>query len=593
MTYMWDLTDLYPSPAAWTAAFARVKADADGLKHLQGTLGADAGAMLGALDAISRVRKEHLRLAAYAGLKADEDLGSASDQERRQQADALATLIGENTAWVAPEILAIGAERVRSLQAAEPALVARFGMFLDDTLRAALHTLGLEGESVLASAGDVLRQPGNIYDQLADSELPYPTVKLSDGTGARLNQTAYARYRQVANRGDRKLVFDAFWGAWKCYEGTIGAVLTSAVMGHVFSAKARKFPNALSTALFPDNMPEGVYRTLVTEANAGLPSLHRYLRMRKRFLGIEGDMEYYDIYPPMTRLAAEPRFSIDESERICLEALAPYGGEYLSFLRTGFQGRWTNGLPRERKASGAYMNGLAYDVHPYLLLNHNDDYDSLSTLAHEWGHAVHTMLAAKSQPFEKSHYSTFIAESASIASEMLLNDFMVKRAATRDEKLYYLAEGLESIRGTFFRQTMFAEFELAIHEEIEQGRPLSGARLTELYSRLLKKYHGEAEGVLKINPAYCLEWVFIPHFYYNFYVYQYATSMAGAALFTDAIVSEGAPASERFLAMLRAGGSDYPFEIYRRAGIDMASPAPYRALIARMNRIMDEIKALT
>jgi oligoendopeptidase F len=249
--------------------------------------------------------------------------------------------------------------------------------------------------------------------------------------------------------------------------------------------------------------------------------------------------------------------------------------------------------PRTHKASGAYMNGSAYDVHPYLLLNHNDDYSGLSTFAHEWGHAVHTLLTTESQPYEKSNYSTFIAESASIANEMLLDDYMVAHARTPEEKLYYLGEGLESIRGTFFRQVMFAEFELSIYREIEEGRTLSGARLTDMYCALLKKYYGEAEGVMQIDPAYCIEWAFVPHFFYNFYVYQYATSMAGAAQFTAAIEKEGKPAADRFLAMLRAGGSDYPYDLYKRAGIDMADPAPYRALVARMNRIMDEIDSLT
>jgi oligoendopeptidase F len=592
MSYMWDLTDLYPTPQAWSETYERIRREADGLDSYQGSLGQSAGAMLAGLDAISRVQKELSRLYAYSSLKADEDLGNAPDQERRQQAGALLTVLGENTAWVAPEILRLGAERVRAFQAEEPALVERFSVFLDNTLRAAPHTLGLEGEMVIANAGDVLRQPNNIYDQLADSELPYPTVTLSDGTEARLDQTAYARYRQLPNRDDRKRVFDAFWGVWKDYEGTYGAILTTSTMGHVFNAKARNHPNALAAALFPDAMPESVYRTLVDEANAGLPTLHRYFRLRKRLLGIEGELEYFDIYPSMIQLDEVPRFSIPDSERITLEALVPYGEEYLDQLRHGFAQNWTNALPRERKASGAYMSGRAYDVHPYLLLNHNDDYDSLSTFAHEWGHAVHSLLANRNQPFEKADYSTFIAESASIGSEMLLNDYMVRNARSEREKLYYLGEGLEAIRGTFFRQTMFAEFELAIHEEIEAGRPLSGARLTELYCSLLKRYHGHDQGVMTINPAYCIEWAFIPHFYYNFYVYQYATSMAGAALFTDAIVSEGAPAAERFLDMLRAGGSDYPYEIYTRAGIDMAAPAPYRALVARMNRIMDEIEAL-
>jgi oligoendopeptidase F len=248
--------------------------------------------------------------------------------------------------------------------------------------------------------------------------------------------------------------------------------------------------------------------------------------------------------------------------------------------------------PTDGKQLGAYMQGSAYDVHPYLLLNHTDDYTSLSTLAHEWGHAVHTMLAARAQPFEKASYSTFIAESASIGNEMLLNDYLVAHAANRDERLYYLGQGVESIRTTYFRQAMFAEFELAIHEELEQGKPLSGERMTEMYCGLVRKYYGEAAGVMKIDPAYCIEWAMVPHFYRNFYVYQYATSMAGAASLTTDILKQGAPARARFLDLLRAGGSDYPYELYKRAGIDMATPEPYRALAARMNRLLDEIDSL-
>jgi oligoendopeptidase F len=331
---------------------------------------------------------------------------------------------------------------------------------------------------------------------------------------------------------------------------------------------------------------------LVAQANAGLPTLHRYFKLRKQLLGIKDELHYYDVYPTMFPGRNIPKFTIADSERLSLEALSPYGAEYIALLKQGFAGKWTDAFPRAHKASGAYMNGSAYDVHPYLLLNHNDDYAALSTFAHEWGHAVHTLLSVKNQPFEKANYSTFIAESASIANEMLLNDYMVAHAKTKEEKLYYLGEGLESIRGTFFRQVMFAEFELAIHEEIEHGQPLSGARMTEIYCDLLKRFHGDAEGVMKIDPAYCIEWAFVPHFFYNFYVFQYATSMAGAAQFTDAIVREGRPASERFLNMLRAGGSDYPYELYKRAGIDMASEAPYKALVTRMNRIMDEIETL-
>jgi oligoendopeptidase F len=288
-----------------------------------------------------------------------------------------------------------------------------------------------------------------------------------------------------------------------------------------------------------------------------------------------------------------PEFSVEDSKRITLEALKPLGEEYLGLLRTGFAGRWMNVYPHEGKSSGAYMNGGAYDVHPYLLLNHSGDYNSLSTFAHEWGHAMHTLLENKAQPYEKTNYPTFIAESASIGNEMLLNDYMVEHAATRDLKLYYLSEGVESIRTTFFRQVLFADFELAIHQEVEQGRPLSGERLSEIYCGILRNYYGEAEGVMKIDPVDCQEWEYVRHFTeYTYYVYQYATSMAGAASMTDAILKEGEPARDRFLTMLRAGGSGYGYDLYKQAGIDMATPKPYQALVARMNRLMDEIEAL-
>ena len=590
--WMWDLADLYATPEAWSASYARTRAAAEKLASYKGTLGTSASSMFTALDAISALQKESSRLGVYGYLKADEDTRVASNQERRQQAQALSTLIGEQTAWVVPEIIGIGAAKVRAFVAQNQELATRFGFYLEDALRSAPHTLGVEAEGVLAAAGTVLAQPDDIRSQLANSELPYPELTLPGGEKVRLDEPAYEKYRQVTDRSERKAVFDAFWGAWKKFEGTAGATLTTQVMGDAFTAKSRKFDSALSAALFPDNMPEGVYRTLVAQTNAALPALYRYLRMRKARLGIADELAYYDVYPPIFQLPNAPEFTVSESEAIALAALAPLGQDYLNLLRKGFAGRWMNVFPHEGKASGAYMAGSAYDVHPYLLFNHNNDYDSLSTIAHEWGHAVHTLLTDANQPYEKSNYSTFIAESAAIANEMLLNDYMVEHAKTKAEKLYYLGEGVEFIRTTYFRQVMFAEFELAMHEEVEKGHPLSGARLSSMYCSLMQRYAGEAQGVMKIDPAYCIEWAFVPHFFRNFYVWQYATSIAGAAALTDAILKQGAPAQARFLDMLRAGGSDYPYELYKKAGIDMATPAPYEALAARMNRLMDEIEAL-
>lgn len=589
---MWDLGDLYATPEAWNEAFEKTKTTAEKLDGYRGTLGSSADAMFTALDAISAVNRQADRLAVYATLKGDEDLRAAKEQERRQQAQALGTLIGEKTAWVNPEIVELGAGKVAEFEGQRKDLKDRFGFFLHDVLRAAPHTLGLESETVLASTGDVLAQPTAVYQQLAFSDLPYPDFTLPGGESVRLDEPAYEKYRQVNDRGERKAVFDAFWGAYRKFESTFGATLITQVMGDVFTAKARHYDSALAAALFQSNMPESVYRTLVSETNAALPTLHRYLKMRKARLGITDELAYYDNYPPMFPLANLPTFSVKESETLTLAALQPLGEDYLALMRKGFAGQWMNVLPHPGKASGAYMNGSAYDVHPYLLLNHHDDYQSLSTLAHEWGHAVHTLLTDAAQPYEKSSYSTFIAESASIGNEMLVNDYMVAHARNKAEKLYYLGIGIDAIRGTFFRQVQFAEFELAIHEEVEHGRPLSGERLSEMYCGLLKRYYGEQQGVMKIDPAYCIEWAFVPHFYRDFYVWQYATSMAGAAELTDAIIKGGAPARARFLDLLRAGASDYPYDLYKKAGIDMATPAPYRALVARMNRLMDQVEAL-
>jgi oligoendopeptidase F len=597
--YMWDLGDLYPSPEAWTAVHDKALAEADKLEAYKGTLGKSAQDMLTALSAISALHKESDRLSVYASLKADEDVSISVNQERQQLAESLATTIGEKTAWVTPEILAIGADKVLSFEQQSAELKHRFGFFLGNVLRGAPHTLSPEGESVMAAAQDVLAQPDTIYSQLSNGELPYPSLTLSDGTKIdHLDQSAYTKYRQVPNRDDRGKVFDTFWGTWKKYEGTFGASLNTQVLGEEFDAKVRHFthsdgtPNALADALFADNMPEAVYRQLVAQANVGLPTFYRYLKLRKKLLGISDDLQYYDIYPSMFHLDKPLDFTVADAERIGLKVTSVYGPEYTAMLEKGFAGRWMDVLPRPRKASGAYMNGSAYDVHPYLHLNHEDDYESLSTFVHEWGHAVHTLLDDETQPYEASNYSTFIAETASITNEMLLNDYMVAHAKTKNEKLYYLGQGLELIRADFFRQTMFGEFQLAIHEEVEKGGALTGKRLSEIYCDLLKRYHGDALGVMKINPDYCIEWAFIPHFYYGFYVWQYATSMAGAAEFADEMEHKKPGARARFIAMLKAGGSDYAYELYKKAGLDMATPTPYQALLARMNRLMDEIDKL-
>lgn len=581
----WDLGDLYPNPAAWAAERDAVLKALPTVAQYKGRLGSDAATLKAALQAVSDLERRTSRLSTYASLKADEDTQVGENQERRQLATALYAELGSATAWMDPEILKVGQAKIESFLKADPGL-AKFRFGLENTLRRAPHTLGEEAEAVLAASSNPLSGAEQIRGQLVSSDIPWPEITLADGRKIRLDSSGYTAARQAPDRNDRKRTFDAFFGEFQNFKTSLAAALTTQVQGAVFRAKARKYPSALQAALSGDNVPEGVYRTLVAETNRGLPALHRYFRLRQKLLGLP-DMHYYDIYPAATK--NERKFGIDETRTLVLAAVRPLGQPYVDLLAKSTASPWADYYPRKGKESGAYMNPGAYDVHPYLLLNHNDDYDGLSTFAHEWGHAMHSMLANKAQPYETSDYSTFIAEIASTLNEQLLARYMQDGAKTKEEKLFYLDAVLEMFRGTFFRQTMFAEFELAIHEAVERGEGLSGDKLNEMYLALLRKYHGDA---VQIDPLYASEWAYIPHFYYNFYVYQYATSIAASVYFDDQIARSGAAARDNYLKVLQAGGSDYPVEILKRAGLDMTSPAPYRALIAKFERTLDEVEKL-
>ncbi len=587
----WDLRDLYPDLAAWEAAFGQVQARADALDRFKPTLGDSAATLREALVAVSDVQRESSRLWVWASLSGDEDLREPRAQERRQRMRALWARITEKSAWLAPAVQGLGAERVKAMVASDPVLKARFDFYLDDTLRTAAHTLAPESEALLAAAGPALGQPTSVFEQITDAEFPAAKLKLADGKTVTLTTSGFEAARTSAVRSDRKKVFDGFFGTFKRQQGTLGANLATQVLADVFVARARRHETTLDAALFNDNMPPAVYRTLVRQANEALPTLHRYLRLRQKVLGIPGRLAYYDNYPPLVRAKSHERWDLERAKAVTLEALAPLGEEYGALLKRTLASPWIDSHPRPGKASGGYMAGAAYDVHPYLLLNHNGDFESTSVLAHEAGHAVHTLLANAAQPYDKAGYATFIAESASIGNQMLLLDHLSAKAKTREEKLFYIGEGLEMIRTTFFRQVMFAEFQLAINQEVEQGRALSGARLTDLYCGVARRYYGEAEGVMSIDPVYCNEWAYVSHFFRGYYVWQYASSIVGAAQFAEAIAKEGAPARDRFINLLKAGGSDYPYTLYVKAGIDLAQAAPYQALVARMNRLMDEFEA--
>ena len=586
--HTWDLESLYPSLEAWDAERNRLLEQINNIESFRGSLGNDAESLYSAMRLVSDIYKEVLRVYSYASMEQDEDLRVTDAQERNQLAEGLFASFNQATAWIDPELIAVGAERINAFVEDNEDL-APFAFMLGNTLRQGEHTLSDETEQALSYFSQSFDAPSNIYSLIANSDIPFPTLTMSNGDEALINSQGYSFWRGSQNRDDRKTAFDAYWGKWAEYNSSVGMVLNSHVQMQVALARARQYDSVLERELFNDNLPNAVYRTLVEEVNNALPTLHRYFKLRGRMLGVE-QMHYYDIYPSLVSL--DKVFDIETSKEITLDAMSVLGEDWVSMQRDAIAQRWMHVYPQQGKRSGAYMNGSAYDVHPYLLLNHNDDYDSLSTFAHEWGHAMHTLYAQQAQPFETADYATFTAEIPSTSLELILEQYMVNNAESVEEKLFYLGQGLENMRGTFFRQTMFAEFELALYEAVERGEALSGARITEIYGDILRRYHGHDEGVVLIDDLYTNEWMFVPHFYYNMYVFQYATSLtAGTALYAK-IVEEGEAGVENFKNLLRAGGSDYPYDILKAAGVDMATPEPYRAVVARMNAIMDEMEAL-
>jgi len=590
LRYEWDLTALFATVEDWQQAVTTVNSQIEALSTLQGTLGDSAQALLHALTEISDSNKETARAYVYTSLERDADQRQADTQSRFGVARQLLADWDQATSWLSPEILALGESRINQFLQQQPEL-AKFEFMLNDILRNAPHTLDENTEAILAQAGLILSAPGQIYENFANADIPWPSVTLSEGNEVELSQAGYSRWRGAANRNDRKLVFDTFWATWQQYADGLGATLAAETQANVFQARARNHESVLAANLFADGLPAEVYTQLVDQVNEALPIFHRYLRLRGRMLDIE-DLRYYDIYPPLVEVNTGV-FDLERSKEITFAALQPFGPTYLDLLDQGLQQSWMHSHPQPGKRSGAYMNGSAYDVHPYVLLNHNDDYESLSTFAHEWGHAVHSLLANANNPWENAGYSTFLAEMASTINEILLQEHMIANATSDEEKLFYLGGALENIRGTLFRQTMFAEFELAIHQATEQGEPMTGARLTEIYGDLLKRYHGHAEGVLTIDDAYAVEWAFIPHFYYDFYVFQYATSITGAAWFAEQFLAGETQVRDAFIKVLSAGGSDYPHNILRdQAGLDMTQAAAYEPVLRRMNSLMDRIEAL-
>jgi oligoendopeptidase F len=582
----WDLTPLFADDAAWDSERRAVAAELPAVLGLREGFGRDAAALRTALDRVSALQRRWQRVAVYANTHASTDQRAPRNQERTALVRAMSGQVASATSWVRPAVQALGREKVDAFIAAEPGL-QKHAVRLRDHLRLARHTLAPEVENALAAMAPMVSAPGVTRSMLATVDIEWPTLEV-DGQKVRLNDVGYQRLREHPDREVRKRAFEAFFRTYGRFQNTLGVTLAQRVEHGVAQARLRGQPGAMAASLAVNDIPIEVYRTLLSEVERGLPVLHRYFKLRQRMLGLP-DLAYHDIYPDIVK--SERRFGLAESAALTLASVAPLGADYQAALKRAYAANTMHVHPAEGKQSGAYQSGV-YGLTPLIFLNHRDTFGSASTFTHEWGHGMHTILAQGAQPFESAGYPLFLAEIAAFTHELLLQQHVLREARDRKARLFFLGEAVERLRGAFFRQAMFAEFELAAHETVERGEPLTGQRMTRLYCELLRKYHGAERGVMSIDPTVCSEWAYIPHFYSPFYVYQYATSMAAAHHFATALEANRPGARERYLAVLRSGGAQHPVPLLKTAGLDMTSPEPYRALVRQMDRLIDEMEKL-
>jgi oligoendopeptidase F len=586
--YKWNLSDLYPNDESWRSEKQRIANEMKVLEKYRGKL-ASARDLLACLDVSNGIAKELSRLHAYASMASDQDTRDSVHLAMLQELTQLYADFSVKASYIEPEILRIGKNIVERFFSQEKGLEV-YRHYLDDVLRRQPHT-GTEGEEkIIADATLIADGPENIHSIFANADFPYPDITLSDGKTVRLDQAAFSLHRASANRDDRKKVFAAFFGKVKEFRRTYGTQLYAEVKKNMFFSRARKYGSCLESALDANNIPVAVYHNLINNVRANLNTFHRYLKLRKRILGVD-ELHYYDLYAPLVK-GVDLKYSVEEAQANIIESLAPLGEEYIAVAKRAFSERWVDFFPSEGKRSGGYSNGSAYDVHPYMLLNYNGKYDDMSTLTHELGHAMHSYFSNKTQPYPTSRYAIFVAEVASTFNESLLIDHMLKKIKDDGVRLSLLGNYLEGFKGTVFRQTQFSEFELRIHEIAERGESLTGDSLCALYEQIIKEYYGHEERVCVIDDEIGVEWAYIPHFFYSFYVYQYATSFTASCALSERVLAGDGSITKQYLDFLSAGGSDYPINILKKAGVDMTTPEPFDFTMKKMNRIMDEMEEI-
>lgn len=590
--YKWDLAPLYSSDASWRAAKAQTDGSISRLETFKGRLGSSASTLADALDQMFSASKALGRLSVYASLLSDQDTRDSTHRAMRQEMTDQWARFSTASSYIQPEILKIAPARLRTFQASEPRLKP-YGMYLGNISRKAAHTLSDAEERVLAASGPMSQAGSDTFEIFLNADFPFPAVALANGTSVRIDQAAYTDLRASANRGDRERVMAAYFTALGGYSRTFGTTMNANLQQALFHARSRKYESTLAASVDDPNIPVTVYSQLIRGVNANLATLGRYLKLRQRMLGVS-ELHYYDLYAPLVS-SVNLSFTPEEAQKNIAAGLAPLGADYISTVQRAFAERWIDVFPNDGKTQGAYSDGSAYDVHPYILLNYNGHYDDMGAMAHELGHAMHSVLANRAQPYPMADHSIFVSEVASLTSEALMKDYMLTQVKDPTMRLAILGNYVELLRQNVFRQTQFADFELRMHQMAERGEAVTGASLAKLYLEVARQYYGHAQGTCIVDDYVANEWSMVSHFYRPFYVYQYATSFTAATAFAQRIKS-GGPAGEaaakQYLAFLSAGGSKYPIDLLKDAGIDMTTDEPLELTMREINGVMDEMEKI-
>lgn len=582
--YKWKLEDIYQNEELWEKDYDEVKKQLNLFDEYHGKINT-AENLLGVLKLKDEVERKIDKLFTYARMRRDEDNSRANYQALTDRAMGLLVEVSSSISFIEPEILSLSKEELLGFMEQDEDLKL-YEHYLTNLLRMKEHILDADREKMLAEMGEIAQAPGDIFKMLDNADIRFPLIKDENGKEVELTKGRYIKFMESENREVRKSAFEAFHNTYKGMINTLSATTAANVKTNIFVKNQRKFGSSLEASLFSDNVSTEVYDNLINTVHQRLDLMHRYVRLRKKALGLD-EMHMYDLYVPLVK-GYDKSINYEEAKQMVIEGLAPMGDEYIGILKDGFNSSWIDVYENRGKTGGAYSWGT-YGTHPYVLLNFQGKLNDVFTIAHEMGHAIHTHYSFKNQPYVYAQYTIFVAEVASTCNEAILINYLLEKADKKEEKMFLLNHFMEQFKGTVYRQTMFAEFEKIIHEKAEGGEPLNAQVLQEIYHKLNEMYFGPD---IHIDPLIDYEWARIPHFYSSFYVYKYATGFSAAIAISKNILEKGMPAVDAYKEFLSSGSSDYSLELLKKVGVDLTNPKPIQEALDVFEKLLNEFEAL-